>query len=175
MASHTPSPECKPYEKEAQKALNKRSLWAGFREAIEREPGGVELLTLRNRTPIELPASSFNLSGRWSLHFAWSIRRVPGGDAILWRSSFGLNVSDIALAPKGERVCLVRYDVDNDHPGPGLGAIGAHLNVLQPAPLDDHIHYPVLAAAERAWSVSEVLDVFLSPQFVKELRDRLGP
>lgn len=76
--------------------------------------------------------------------------------------------------PKGESACLVRYDFDNDHPGPTLGAIGAHLNILQPAPLDDSIHFPVLAEPNRAWRAREVLDVFLSDQFLSELRDRLG-
>jgi len=173
MASRTMPQELRPYVKEAEKALRRHGLYAGFRDTIEREPdSGVEIFGARNTTPIDVRFTP-PLSGRWSLHLSWRVRRIPRGEPILWQSSFGLNVRGVSFAPTDDAVCLVRYDVDNDRPGPGLGPLGAHLNILQPEPLDDHLHFPVLAEPERVWSVSEVLDVLLAPGLANELRARL--
>ncbi len=166
--------ELRPYVKEAAEALGRHKLYGGFEPKIGREPSsGVELLRARNSAPIHVPFKP-PLSGRWSLHLSWTIRRILRGTPILWQSSFGLNVSGVSFAPADNAVCLVRYDVDNDRPGPGSIPLGAHLNILQPEPLDDHVHFPVLAEAGRMWSVSEVLDVFLADEFVSDLRARLG-
>jgi hypothetical protein len=175
MASRTMPQELKQYVKEAKEALGRHKLHSGFKPEIVREPNsGVELLRARNSAPIHVPFKP-PLSGWWSLHLSWTIRPIPRGTPILWNSSFGLNVRGVPFAPGDSTVCLVRYDVDNDRPGPRSAPLGAHLNILQPKPLDDHVHFPVLAEAGRMWSVSEVLDVFLADEFVGDLRARLGP
>ncbi len=173
MASQTLFPESKAYVKEARNALQRHGLFAGFQNGKEREADGVEVVAIRNTTPIEV-LSKRQIAGRWSLHLSWTIRRVPRGQPILWRSSFGLNVRGLQFAPSEGAVCLVRYDVDNERQGPGLEPLGAHLNVLQPAPLDDHIHFPALAEPGRKWSVSEVIDVFLAEEFIADLRARIS-
>lgn len=174
MASRTMPQELRPYVKEAAEALGRHKLYGGFKPEIGRElSSGVELLCAKNSAPIYVPFEP-PLSGRWSLHLSWTIRRIPRGTHTLWNSSFGLDVCGVPFAPGDSTVCLVRYDVDNDRPGPGSAPLGAHLNILQPEPLDDHVHFPVLAEAGRMWSVSEVLDVFLADEFVSDLRARLG-
>lgn len=173
MASKTLLPESRSYAKEAADALHRHGLYAGFQDGIKRETDSVELIEIRNTAPIDVQFKP-SLVGHWSLHLSWTIRRVPRGDPILWRSSFGLKVRGTSFAPDEGAVCLVRYDVDNDRPGPGLDSLGAHLNILQPAPLHDHIHFPVLAGPEREWTVSEVIDVFLASEFVGELRELLA-
>lgn len=173
MASKTLLPESRDYVKEADKALHRHGLYAGFRDRIKRETDGVELIALSNTAPIDVRFKP-SLIGHWSLHLSWTIRRVPRGNPILWRSSFGLKVRGTSFAPAERMACLVRYDVDNDRPGPGLDSLGAHLNILQPAPLHDHVHFPVLAGPDRRWTVSEVIDVFLASEFVGELRELLS-
>jgi hypothetical protein len=174
MGSQTLHPESRPYVKEALKALNRHRLHAGFRDDVQREPGsGVELVRARSTTPIDV-TSNLAVKGRWTLHLSWTIRHIPRDEARLWKSSFGLSIQGLRFAPAGHPKCLVRYDVDNDRRGPGLGPLGAHLNILQPEPLADHIHFPVLAGPERRWTVSEVIDVFLADEFVADLRARLG-
>jgi hypothetical protein len=174
MASQTLQPESRPYVKEALKALHRHGLHAGFRDEFQREKGsGVELVKAHNTTPIDV-TSKLAVKGHWTLHLSWTIRQIPRGEAMLWQSSFGLSIEGLCFAPADSRRCLVRYDVDNDRRGPGLEPLGAHLNILQPEPLDDHIHFPVLAGPERRWTVSEVIDVFLADEFVAELRSRLN-
>lgn len=173
MASQKLLPESKTYVQEARKALERHRLFAGFHDSKEREADGVEVVKIRNTTPIGV-LSKRQLAGRWSLHLSWTIRRVPRGELILWRSSFGLNVRGLQFVPSEGAVCLVRYDVDNERQGPGLEPLGAHLNVLQPPPLGDHIHFPALAEPDRKWTVSEVLDVFLAEEFIADLRARIS-
>jgi hypothetical protein len=67
----------------------------------------------------------------------------------------------------------VRYDVDNERIGPGGGPLGAHLNVLKPAPLHDRIHFPALSGSAHVWNVREVIDLFLAVEFVAELHERV--
>lgn len=175
MASRTSQPESGPYVKEARSALHRHGLYAaGFRDEVERESqSGVELVRVSSTAPIDV-TSKLAVPGHWTLRLSWTIRRIPPRrEARLWQSSFALNVRGVAFA-SGSEQCLVRYDVDNDRRGPGLEPLGAHLNILQPEPLCDHLHFPVLAGPERCWTVSEVIDVFFADEFVADLRTRLG-
>lgn len=173
MASRTLLPESRVYAKEATKALAHHGLAGGFRDKVAKGLDSVELVELRNSSQIAVRLAPA-LAGSWWLHLSWTIRRVPRGAPVLWRSSFGLNVRGVPFVPDPSGACLVRYDVDNERAGPGLGPLGAHLNVLQPTPLDDHIHFPVLAPTERLWSVREILDLFLSAEFAKDIQARIG-
>lgn len=173
MASKTTPTEFKPWVVEATKALIRHGLHGGFLTHRDREPGSfAERTIVRNSTPIAV--TSITAAGRWTLNINWTFRRVPDGQWMLWKSSIGLSVTDVSFVPNGETECLVRYDYDNDHPGPALGPIGPHLNILQPTPLKDSIHFPVLSDDRQSWSVQEVLDVLLSDQFKSELLDCIG-
>jgi hypothetical protein len=163
-------PESREYAREASKALRHHNLPGGFRERIEKEEG-VEMIGIRNSTPI--PLKSYPVAGQWTLHMAWTVRRDPaGGDSVLWRSSIGLNVRGVPFAPT-RSTCLVRYDVDMGRTGPNLAPLGAHLNVLQPEPLGDRLHFPVLAA-DRRWTAREVIDLFLSSEFTADMSKCIG-
>lgn len=171
MASRSAHPEARPYIREASKALRHHNLPGGFRESLEKEDG-IEILEVRNSAPISI--NDYGATGRWTLHLAWTIRRDPAtGDSVLWKSSIGLNVRGVKFA-LDEPVCLVRYDLDRERPGPNLASIGAHLNVFQPDPLRDRVHFPVLAGSDRVWGVREVIDVFLAPEFVADLARCVG-
>lgn len=163
-------PEARPFVKEASEALRHHHLSGGFRDRTESE-AGVEMVRIRNSAPIEIV--EYGPAGRWTLTLDWTIRRDPAGGPVVWRSSIGLNVRGVKFAPD-ESVCLVRYDVDRARPGPSLAPLGAHLNVFQPEPLLDRLHFPVLASPDHVWGVREVLDVFLATKFVADLHGCLG-
>jgi hypothetical protein len=170
VATKLAHPESRPFAKEASKALRHYNLPGGFLDRIEREDG-IEMVRVRSTAPIEL--KDYAAAGRWTLSLEWTIRRDPAGGSVLWRSTIGLSVRDVPFAPE-KSVCLVRYDLDRERPGPGLGAIGAHLNVFQPDPIRDKLHFPVLACPGREWAVREVLDVFMAPEFVGDISRCLG-
>ncbi len=173
MASQKLTPEANGYVKQASKALARHRLYAGFYESIKSGVDSVELIVVRNKTPIQVTFDPA-VAGIWSLHLSWAIRPVPRGTPILWQSTFGLSVRNLPFAPSDGPVCLVRYDVDNERVGPGLRPLGAHLNVLQPSPLDDRVHFPVLAGEGYVWQVGEVIDLFLDPYFTADLHARIG-
>lgn len=175
MSSKNIPPELKPYVVEATNALHKHELWGGFRPHREKEHGSfVELLKIETSSPISI--TTIPAAGRWSLHINWTFRRDPeGGEWVLWQSSIGLSVADVSFVQNGKTECLARYDYDNNHPGPALGPIGPHLNILQPDPLKDSLHFPVLSDDRKSWSVEEVLDALLSDQFKSELLECIGP
>jgi hypothetical protein len=69
--------------------------------------------------------------------------------------------------------CLVRYDVDHRYNAPTGGFAAAHLNVLQPAKLEDRLHYPAIGLETATWDVKAVLSFMVSQRFWDDLRDRL--
>lgn len=171
MSSKTIPPEFKHIVREATKALIKYQLPGGFKLHRWKEPGSFVELQKIESSP-DIPVKSIPVKGRWFLHINWTFRRVPEeAEWILWQSSIGLSVTDVSFAKNGIMKCLVRYDYDCDHPGPALGPIGPHLNILQPDPLKDSLHFPVLSDDRKSWSVEEVLDALLSDQFKSELQD----
>jgi hypothetical protein len=168
----TPPPEAKELLKEATAALAAQNLIRAFRCEIVRE-NGIEMTKVRNTQPIELPYG--NLPGRWDLHAEWLLRGIPGQTTlVVWRSSIGLSVEGAGVTPDGKRACLVRYDFDNGRQGPGLGPIGRHINVLQPEPLGDHVHYPTFHQSSDAWAVKDILELFQSTSFIEDIAKRLG-
>src|SRR6202012_1568051 len=118
MASQKLLPESRVYVKEATKALAHHGLAGGFRDKIAKGLDSVELVELRNSSQIAVRLAPA-LAGSWWLHLSWTIRRIPRGEPVLWRSSFGLNVRDVPFVSNPSGACLVRYDVDNERPGPG--------------------------------------------------------
>lgn len=169
MSGKLAHPESQEYVRDASRALRHHNLPGGFRDRIENE-GGVELIGIHNSTPILL--RDYPVTGHWTLHISWTVRRDPVGGSILWRSSVGLNVREVPFA-KDQAVSLVRYDYDLGRAGPTLSPLGAHLNVLQPPPLHDRLHFPVMSV-NGCWSVSEVLGLFLSPEFTDDIARCLG-
>lgn len=170
----TPPPEAKEILKEAMAALAAQGLVRAFRCEIVQEDG-IEMTKVRNTQPIELPYGK-QLPGRWDLHAEWLLRRVPGQTTLMvWRSSIGLSVEGGSVTPDGKRACLIRYDLDNARQGPGLGRLGRHLNVLQPEPLGDHVHYPTFDQSNEAWPVKDILELFQSSGFIDDIAKRLGP
>lgn len=169
----TAPPEAKALLKEATAALAAQNLIRPFRCEIVSEDG-VEMTKVRNTQPIELPYGG-KLPGRWDLHAEWMLRGIPGQTTlVVWRSSIGLSAEGTGLTPDGKRACVVRYDVDNGRPGPGLGPIGRHINVLQPDPLGDHVHYPTFDQSSAAWAVKDILELFQSPSFIEDIAKRLA-
>lgn len=158
--------EALPWVRPVKEALARRNLVRGFRGQWATRDG-IDTLHVYNSVPIKirpLPA----LPGTWDVHISWTLRRAPRtGDVVVWQSSVGLNVVGASFARKA-RVCLVRYDVDNGRPGPGLAPLGRHLNVHQPAPLDDNAHFAI-PGEDDEWRVPQVLDILLSPQFLGDL------
>lgn len=166
--------ECRPYVIEARKALAKFQLFAGFRNRVDRDDDGVELIGLRNTVPIDVTLNP-SVTGRWSLHLAWTLRRVPRDEPIVWQSSFGLDVRGLPFGDTDRAVSFVRYDVDNSRRGHTLAPLGPHLNVLQPPPMVDAIHFPTLSTSDGGWAVRDVLDFLLSSALAEELRGSIGP
>lgn len=158
--------------KEAVAALGKHDLLRGVRLYRVREDG-VEMIQVRTtvRVPITLAKA---IPGRWSLHLSWLFQPIPpAGEFELLRSSFGLNVAGLTKPELTEDTSLIRYDVDNARPGPAGSPIGRHINVWQPAPINDVVHYPVMDTTDDPWSAEEVLDFFLSESFAEDLEGLL--
>lgn len=163
----------KEVRKEANTALAQRNLQRALRSDWIRE-GGVPMLSVRTtvRIPVVLARP---LPGRWSVYFNWLFEPIPLGEELqLLRSSFGLNVADLASPTAQDVRNVVRYDVDNRRQGVGGSRLGRHINVWQPAPIDDNVHYPVLSPSADTWSVEEVLSFFLSEALAGDLNGRLG-
>jgi hypothetical protein len=158
--------------KEAAAALGKRDLLRGVRAVRVRE-NGVEMCHVHTtvRVPVKLAKP---LPGRWSVHLSWLFQPIPPiGEFELLRSSFGLNVAGLTKPALANDTSLVRYDVDNVRAGSTGSPLGRHINVWQPAPIEDHVHYPALDAREEAWGVDEVLDFFLSESLACDLEGLL--
>ena len=158
--------------KEAVAALGKRDLLRGVRADRVRQDG-VEMVHVHTtvRVPIK-PAKP--LPGRWSVHLSWLFQPIPPtGEFELLRSSFGLNVAGLTKPALAHGISLVRYDVDNVRAGGAGSPLGRHLNVWQPPPIEDHVHYPALHSTEEAWSVDQVLEFFLSESLAGDLEGLL--
>jgi len=109
------------------------------------------------------------LKGVWTLRMEWLFTPIPGGgDPEVLQSSVGLSVQG-AKGLGSTKVCLVRYDVDNDAPGTGLAPLGPHLNVMQPGPLRDKVHYPVPGIDGARWDIGSILDILLSDRLARDL------
>lgn len=155
--------------KDARQALERRQLPRPLWAEIKR-PEQVEHWKIDSR---EIPVTIDKaLEGMWTLEMEWLFTPVPGGGHELRESSVGLYVQGArGLGP--EKVCLVRYDVDNlasiHHP-----PLGPHLNVVQPGPLRDKVHYPVPGVASAQWDVERILDVLLSARLAADLVKHLS-
>lgn len=108
------------------------------------------------------------LEGAWILRMSWLFAPIPLGDPEIVESSVGLYVHGAKRLGVDE-VCLVRYDIDNDAPGTGLAPLGPHLNVMQPGPLCDKVHYPVPGVDSAGWDVGSILDILLSGRLASDL------
>lgn len=171
MASGKDPPIAKAVIKEAVAALKQRNLVYGFRSVTVRE-SGVPLLAVRNTTGIPVTLAR-PLPGRWSVYFNWLFLPIPpDGKYELLRSSFGLNVTGLVGPAAQQNTTFVRYDVANDRAGPE-GTLGCHINVWQPSPIDDNVHFPVPGLASNAWPVRDVLSFFLSESLADDLLGRI--
>jgi len=173
MARQREPAVAKAVTKEANAALAHRNLRRAIRSEWVPEDG-IQMLSVRTTVaiPVQLPRQ---LPGKWSVHLSWLFQPIPpDGEFELLRSSFGLNVAGLARPATLEVRNLVRYDVDNGRPGPGDGALGRHINVWQPPPIDDHVHYPTLEYTTDPWNVDEVLSFFLSESLADDLDGRVG-
>jgi hypothetical protein len=108
------------------------------------------------------------LEGQWTLRMEWLFTPIPRGDPELLQSSVGLYVQGVKQIGASD-VCLVRYDVDNKEPGTSLAPLGPHLNVMQPGPLCDKVHYPVPGVDGTGWDVGSILDILLSARLAGDL------
>ncbi|MGI8622290.1 MAG: hypothetical protein ACR2NB_02105 [Solirubrobacteraceae bacterium] len=164
-----------PWVKPTIDALARHHLSRGFASQWRRgDPDGADVLRVRNSSTIFVTPQP-PLPGVWDLHVMWEFRRRPSDrDVVVFASSVGINVRRIPLSPE-QPVCLVRYDVDHDRPyaAPGRVRLGRHLNILQPAPLGDRVHFPV-PGDEPEWSVPTVIDLLLSESFFADLQSRMG-
>jgi hypothetical protein len=117
--------------------------------------------------PIPVTIDS-KLEGEWTLRMNWLFTPIPLGEPEIVESSVGLYVRGAKRLGASE-VCLVRYDVDNDAPGTGLAPLGPHLNVIQPGPLCDKVHYPVPGVDGAGWAIGIILDILLSDRLARDL------
>ena len=171
MGRHLPR-EADRWVKPAREALARHNLFRGFDGSWSRAEDGVDVLRVRNSSRIYLQPSP-KLAGRWDLHVGWELRRQPTGDGlVVYMSSLGVNAEGSDFAPEG-RICVVRYDVDHGraYNAPGRPWLGRHLNVLQPAPLADHVHLPI-PGDEAEWSTPDLIDLLLCKSFFDDIRQR---
>jgi hypothetical protein len=154
-------------------SLHRQGIWAS--PSRDREAGDTPTWTVKvTHEPVAVAAA-----GDWTLTGYWRYVDDPGGDdGFLLESSVGLNVATepapVPAVPfeKGrERVCLVRYDYDTRPPWEG-----AHLNLLQFAPLYDQVHWwlPIPAHGD-PWDFEATLGWLLSEQLAADLRRRGWP
>lgn len=163
----------KEVKKQAVKALASRNLARPMRYDWVKEDG-VRMLSVKNTVGIEVKLAR-PLPGRWTVHLNWLFEPIPpDGELALLRASFGLNVTDLTKPMVVATRNLVRYDVDNGRLGPDGMKLGRHINVWQPAPIDDHVHFPVMGDSVDSWTVDEVLTFFLSESFADDLFGRLA-
>lgn len=115
-----------------------------------------------------------DVPGRWYLHMSWQCATEPvSGDGVLRVSSIGLNV-DGPLTAGLSTQNVVRYDVDR-RASERTDQFGAsHVNVLQPVPLQDHVHYAVFHDESHEWPVEEVLGFLVSDVLHDDLRKRMA-
>ncbi len=159
--------------REAKKACASSNLIQPFLCEVVNEDG-VEMTKVRNTQPIPLPYGN-SLPGTWEMHAEWLLRTLPGESRlVVWRSSVGLSVEGTSITPDGQSACLVRYDVDNQRARSGVAPRGRHINVLQPDPLMDHVHYPTFSESQDPWPVRTILELFQSQPFIDDLARRLG-
>ncbi len=157
--------------REARQVLNARQLPAAVQARVaDRAPGGFEVWQAANANPVSLPLDA---PGEWYLGLVWQYATIPAGreqEPVLEYSSISLNVRDLGLTDQINTDCFIRYDIER-RSVVGVGRhSSAHINVLQPATLDDHVHFPVVGFDREEWPLDAVLDFFLS----EELRDDLA-
>jgi hypothetical protein len=117
------------------------------------------------------------IAGRWSVFLSYEFQMISEHRrSDLVRTSAGLDAVGVSFA-LDERINVVRYDYDallgsafEDSEQPRFDV---HINVLQPKPLQDHIHLPGFRS-ER-WEVSEVLRWFTSARLRADLKRRISP
>ena len=163
----------KDVKKQAAKALASRNLARPLRDDwVEEE--GVRMLSVKNSVAIEVKLAR-PLPGRWTVHLNWLFQPIPpDGELALLRASFGLNVAGLTKPPVAGTQNLVRYDIDHGRLGPDGETLGRHINVWQPPPIDDHVHFPVMDGSTDPWTVDEVLTFFLSQSLADDLNGRLA-
>jgi len=97
-----------------------------------------------------------DLAGSWFVTSYWRFINDPvSNESVLQESSIGLNVSDdpygICLTAGADSACIARYDFDLRDKNP------LHLNVLQPRPLGDRLHWRLPVDTEpTSWSPEKV-------------------
>lgn len=179
MASATTPGYFKPYLQEARRAAAAARLHAPYFQMRER--ADEDLVRTNVWRSGEMTVELATVSGLWSVYLSYEFQTLPGErDLSLVRTSFGLNVSNVSLFPDGSTT-LIRYDfdelVDSDpyaEPSTQKDAapsVAAHINVLQPDPLADHVHLPGFRADR--WDAEEVLTWITSQRLLADLRRRL--
>lgn len=173
MAESKEPAVAKAVKKEARKALAKRNLERGLRTDRVREDG-VQMLLVQ--TTVRIPVTLARpLPGRWSVHLNWLFEPIPPHrDFQLLRSSFGLSVAGLTDPAVSDIQNLVRYDVDNARLGPGGIPLGRHIDVWQPNPIEDNVHYPVPGENHGGWVVEDVLAFFFSDVLAEDLAGRIN-
>lgn len=151
--------------KDAGQALIRRKLPRPLKHTIVRVDQVEHWKVSAKDIPITIDRA---LKGVWTLEMEWLFMPVPGGGHEMRESSIGLYVQG-AKGLGSDRVCLVRYDVDNLAPNTHHPPLGPHLNVIQPGPLRDKVHYPVPGVASGQWDLQCVLDILLSARLAGDL------
>lgn len=115
------------------------------------------------RTNPRIPIKQFPLSGSWTIGVDWRFRnnRDEQG-AQLFSSSASLSVEHPDLCPA--RSSIVRFDFDRDR-----ASAQVHLNVWQPEPLKDNVHWALPGRPDTPWDDAAVLAYLLDGALVEEL------
>lgn len=172
MASQSTPTYFRSYQRAARAAAATAGLDAPYFKMNQRQDDDlVRTNVWRSRN---LTVHLADVTGVWSVYLCYEFQHLPGDQPLrLVRTSFGLNVHDVPFT-QDQPVTLLRYDYDelldahhpDQHP-----PVSVHINVLQPAPLHDHIHLP--GFRNEPWDAAEVMTWITSPRLLADLKRRL--
>jgi len=161
----------RPYRREAVDAAAAAGLETPYFQPRDRRDDDLVRTTVWRSRDLTVPLAE--VSGHWTVYLSYDFQNLPGErDLRLVGTSFGLNVHEVPFTSE-EPVTLLRYDYDlllgpaqQDEP-----SVNVHINVLQPDPLRDGIHFP--AFRTDPWTVKDVMRWMTSRRLLADLQRRL--